>query len=331
MQRDIVVIGGSAGALEPLRRIASELPPDLPAAVVVCLHIAATAKSALTAILNRSGALQAVRPRSGDPVTPGYIYVATPGHHIAVDGSGFRITTGPRVNGSRPAVDVLFRSAAAAFGPRVVGVVLSGGLDDGSNGLVAIRAAGGVGIAQSPDDALIDSMPRNAIEVAEPEHVLKSDQIGATIARIVLELQKPQELAAAASGPAEEIKGGVEMEVVGARDTPGQVTGITCPDCHGSIWLQLGQGGQVTYACRIGHSYSPESMFEVQAENVENALWAGVRSLEEQAALAASLASRATKLGDAQAADGYEIRRQGAEENAETLRSLLLDRADDVA
>lgn len=324
VRRDIVVIGGSAGALDPLRQIVADLPPDLPAAVVVCLHTAATARSALVSILDRAGGMQAVRPRDGDPIKPGYVYVPTPDHHLELTGRGFRLSSGPRINGSRPAVDVLFRTAAAAFGPRVIGVVLSGGLDDGSNGLIAVKAAGGAAIVQSPDDAMVESMPRNAMELAAPDHVLVAGDIAPAIVSLVGE-RVPEE--------ARELEkvGGLEMEPVGARDTPGQVTGITCPDCHGSIWVQADAAGQITFACRIGHKYSPESFFEIQAENVENALWAGVRSLEEQAALAGVMAVRAGKVDDAQAVDRFEKRRQLAEEYAETLRGLLLDRTDDVA
>ncbi len=164
----MIVVGGSAGALEPLKQIAGELPPDLEAAVIVVLHIPASAKSALAPILNRVGGPQAVVPRDGDIVRPGYVYVPTPDRHLEVADGSLKVTSGPRVNGVRPAIDLLFRSAASAYGARVAGVVLSGGLDDGSAGLAAIRHAGGVGIVQSPDEALIDSMPRNAIESQPP-------------------------------------------------------------------------------------------------------------------------------------------------------------------
>jgi two-component system chemotaxis response regulator CheB len=121
---------------------------------------------------------------------------------------------------------------------------------------------------------------------------------------------------------------GMKMEPVGAGDTPGEITGITCPDCHGSIWLQGGNGDAAAFTCRVGHSYSPEVFFEIQAANVENALWAGVRSLEEKASLAAVMASRAARFDDREAAERYEMRRQAAGENAETLRKLLLERAE---
>ena len=118
------------------------------------------------------------------------------------------------------------------------------------------------------------------------------------------------------------------MEAVGAEDTPGEVTGLTCPDCHGSIWMQVGKGGDVAFTCRVGHSYSPESFFEIQSENVENALWAGVRSLEEQASLAAVMASRSTRSGDGDAAERYEARRRIANKNAEVLRKVIPERSE---
>jgi two-component system chemotaxis response regulator CheB len=317
VRRDLVVIGGSAGALEPLKQIVADLPPDLPAAVLVVIHLATTTKSALAPILNRVGGMQAVIPRDGDPIRPGYVYVPTPDHHLEVHDGVVRLTTGPRVNGVRPAVDVLFRTAARHYGARVAGVVLSGSLDDGSAGLMAIRAAGGMGIVQSPEDAVMESMPRNAIKVAQPEEVAPADEIGRLISGVV---QGP------VGGRKTIEKGGVEMEPVGVKDAPGQVTGITCPDCHGSIWLQTGDGGEVAFTCRVGHSYSPESFFELQAENVEDAIWAAVRSLEEQAALSAVMASRATRFGDSEAAKRFERRKDVAEANASTIRTVLLDR-----
>lgn len=320
MNRDVVVIGGSAGALDPLKQIVMDLPADLPAAVVVVLHLGPTSRSALAPILNRLGGMQAVVPRDGDALQPGYVYTPTPDHHVELTGDGIRLTRGPKINGVRPAVDVLFRTAAAAYGPRVIGVVLSGGLDDGSAGLAAICAAGGVAIAQAPDDSLVDSMPRNAIEVASPDHVLPADRIASMIVHETHGADVAPEPRKGA--------GGAEMEAVGAKDTPGEVTGVTCPECHGSIWLQTGDAGEVALTCRVGHSFSPETFYEIQAENVENVLWAGVRSLEEQASVAGVMADRAARFDDGDLARRYERRREIANEHAEALRKVILGRAE---
>lgn len=313
--RDTVVIGGSAGALEPLKQIVSSLPADLPAAILVVVHLGATSRSALAPILNRLGGPQAVTPREGDSLRPGYVYVPTPNHHLAIQDGRIGVSTGPRINSARPAIDVLFRSAAKLRGRRVIGVVLSGGLDDGSAGLAAIRAAGGVGIVQAPEDAAVDAMPKNAILVACPEHVLPAALIGSKILEVIGEpisaTRTPLNI------------GGDDMEPVGAKDTPGQVTGITCPECHGSIWLQTGAGGEVALTCRIGHSFSPETFYDTQAHNVEDALWAGVRSLEEQASLSEAMAIRAAKFDDPEAHERFERRRQLAVRNADALRTLI--------
>lgn len=320
VHRDVVVIGGSAGALEPLKQVITDLPADLPAAVFVTLHISASSKSALGTILNRIGGIQAVVPKDGDPVRPGFLYTPTPDRHLELHDGTIRLTHGPRINGMRPSIDVLFRSAARTFGPRVVGVVLSGGLDDGSAGLAAIRAAGGFGIVQDPAEAQINSMPKTAIEVAAPQQVLSAEEIAKAIHNAVHGLEQVEK--------ERKTKGGVGMEVVGAKDTPGTVTGVTCPDCSGSIWLQEGDGGEIAFACRVGHSYSPESFAEIQAETVENALWAGVRSLEEQSSFAAAMAERAAKFDDQETARRYGRRRRVADANAEVLRKVIMERAE---
>lgn len=187
MRRDVVVIGASAGGLDALEEIVRHLHADLPAAVLVVLHMPATSRSLLAPILNRIGGLPAVEPRHGDSLRRGYIYVAKPDQHLEVSDGVIQLTHGPRVNGNRPSIDVLFGSTAAAYGERVVGVVLSGSLDDGSGGLAAICAAGGYAIVQKPEDALIDSMPRNAIELAKPHAILPASEIGPMIAKIVTE------------------------------------------------------------------------------------------------------------------------------------------------
>lgn len=282
------------------------------------MHLASNARTALVPILGRLGGMQPVTPRTGDPIRPQYIYVPQPDHHLEIADGHFHLSRGPRINSARPAVDVLFRTAAAQYGPRVTGVILSGGLDDGSVGLALIRRAGGVAIVQSTDDALVPSMPHHAILAANPEHILPTDRIGEMIKRTVYESLEQT--------PRLELTN-LEIGSIGADDEPGRITGLTCPDCHGSIWVR-NERGEATFNCRIGHSYTSETFFDTQDTNVENALWAGVRSLEEQATLASTMAGQALKRGDQEGHDRFERRRKIAEINASALRELLLERSD---
>ena len=175
-KKDIVVIGASAGGIEALRELVSELPADLPAALFVVVHIQPYAVSRLPEILSRAGALPATHASNGEPIQPGHIYVAPPDRHLLVRQGRIALSRGPRENHSRPAIDPLFRSAARAYGSRVIGVVLSGALYDGSMGLLVVKTRGGMAIVQDPREAAVDSMPRSALRLVEADAVLPSSE-----------------------------------------------------------------------------------------------------------------------------------------------------------
>jgi two-component system chemotaxis response regulator CheB len=160
VKRDIIVIGASAGGVEAFRALAAALPPDLPAAVFVVIHTSAESPGLLPQLINREGGLPAIEAENGAPVLPGRIYVARPDHHLTLDDGRLRVWAGPSENRHRPAIDPLFRSAAYNYGPRVIGVVLTGYLDDGAAGLGVIKERGGIAVVQDPDDALVPSMPK---------------------------------------------------------------------------------------------------------------------------------------------------------------------------
>jgi two-component system chemotaxis response regulator CheB len=183
---DVVVIGGSAGALEPLTTIIRQLPRRLSACVLVVLHSSAEGNGMLPAILERSASLPVAFARNHDPIVPGHIYVAVPDFHLIVTASGLRVVHGPRENGFRPAVDPLFMTAARELGPRVIGVILSGGLSDGACGLGVLKRHGGLAIVQDPDDAIVRSMPENALKVDDVDYVLKASEIASTIGRLTV-------------------------------------------------------------------------------------------------------------------------------------------------
>src|SRR3954469_25849308 len=231
--RDIIVIGTSVGGIETLKKLVKKLPPDLRASVFVVLHISRDSPGVLPAILEKAGPLPALRANDGEKFKTGHIYVAPPDHHLLIDGEGImNVTRGPKENGFRPAVDPMFRSAALAFGPRVIGVVLTGNLDDGTAGLHTIVRRGGIGVAQEPDDALFPSMPASAIKHGVVQHVAPLDALGALLRRLVSEeLPSTPEESVSDNAPRETAFAAFDMNVIEDPDNhPGDPSPYACPD-----------------------------------------------------------------------------------------------------
>jgi len=328
----VVVIGGSAGGLEALTRLVAQLPADLPAAVVAVLHFPATAVSRLAAILTRTAAMAVTVPWDGEPLAAGRIYVPPPDQHLLVGRGRLRVSRSPRENGHRPAIDPLFRSAARSHGGAVIGVVLGGTLDDGSAGLLAIRSAGGVGVVLDPDDCAFSDMPRNAITVAAPEHVVRLDRMGALLTELVAQ---PLPVAPSVPGPRrftvepdeeDELMADSKEASTWGDDRPGRPSGFSCPECHGVLW-EVDQPGLPRFVCRIGHRISAESLLDQRGEEIEGALWAAVRALEEQASLAQRLCDRAADLGQGVSEERFRERAVDARHQADVLRTAALRRA----
>jgi two-component system chemotaxis response regulator CheB len=311
-QRDrfeLVVVGASAGGVEALRAFVAGLPPDLDAAVCVVLHVLETASSALPEILTRSGPLPARHPQDGEAIVPGTIAIAPPGCHLIVEEGRLRVTRAPKENGHRPAIDPLFRTAARTYGHRVAGVILSGSLDDGTAGLRSIKICGGTTLVQDPDEALYASMPRSAVAHVEPDLVLPVAALGPALGRLVAEGSVRRREAAV---PADSAAGG------GGRI-------YTCPDCGGPLEEQT-EAGLLHYRCQVGHAYSPESLVYLQSQQLESALWAALRALEERAELARRIVGR-LNVAESGGATARSFQRQAtdADTHAGTLRQLLED------
>ena len=321
---DIIVIGASAGGVEALQTIASALPSRLEAAVFVVLHVTAEATSALPAILNRAGPLPAHHAINNERISYGRIYIAQPDFHLVLRDGHVRVVHGPRENRSRPAIDPLFRSAAIIYGPRVVGVVLSGALDDGTAGLLAIKAQRGLAIVQDPDDALVPGMPRSALEYVKVDHTVPVAEIGPLLVRLANEpastsVPTPsRRLAMEAEMPSLEPDIMETVDKYAAEPSP-----FTCPECHGTLW-ELADGDLVRYRCRVGHSYSTDSMTVEQAQSTERALWAAVRALEDKAALARRIEHAARDRSHTDVATRFEERARETEQHAEAVRRLIL-------
>ncbi|HYU78272.1 MAG TPA: chemotaxis protein CheB [Vicinamibacterales bacterium] len=317
--RDVIVIGASAGGLPALLALLAPLPPDLPASFFVTVHTAPDGSSMLPEILERTAAFRAAYARDSETIARGCIYVAPPDHHLLVKRGRVSVTRGPRENLFRPAVDPLFRTAARAYGPRVIGIVLSGGLDDGTHGLEVIKRHGGLAIAQDPEDAIAPNMPLSAIQNVEVDYILSPSAIGEKLPMLVQQ-DVPDE--------ATEVPEGVDV-AEGRRDNletgqmPGPPSPYTCPDCGGSLW-ELEDGTLLRFRCHVGHGFTAESLHMQQGEELEHTLWIAFRALEEQSALRRRMAQHAERVGRVVSARQLESQARVAEERAEWMRRLLM-------
>jgi two-component system, chemotaxis family, protein-glutamate methylesterase/glutaminase len=287
--RDIVVIGASAGGVQALQRLVSALPKDFPAAIFVVLHTWPGSESFLHSILGRAGQLPAYEAVHGAHITSGTIVVAQADMHLMLEKDRVEVVRGPRENRTRPSVNPLFRSAAMAFRNRVIGVILTGTLDDGSAGLWAIKQCGGVAIVQS--DADFDQMPRSAMESVEVDYNVPLDEIPALLVRLTREKVEVSD-----PGPVLEVirvnDEGTKMQMPGFDiDNLGRRSVFSCPECNGALW-ELDTGG-LQFRCHVGHGYSAGSLKQEQYQTIDQSLWSAVRALKESAALDERLAERA--------------------------------------
>jgi two-component system chemotaxis response regulator CheB len=322
MPNRIIAIGASAGGVEALMTLASMLPADLPAAVLIVMHVPPNSPSVMPTLLRRAGKLPAAHPSDGQRLVPGHIYVAPPDFHLLVHRGHVRLSVGPRENGHRPAVDPLFRTAARAYGARVVGVVLSGNLDDGTAGLQAIKSRGGVAVVQDPAEALYPGMPRSAMQHVAVDHVLPL----LDMARLLTELAQ-----APVSEGEEPVTDELEHDIESVEMAPepmdgvhrsGRVSALTCPECHGALW-EIRDGEVIRYRCRTGHAFSAETLLDEQGKGLEAALWIALRALEEHAALIRRMTERARKNKHAQTVRKFEEQERTIEARAEVIRRLL--------
>ena len=321
---ELIVVGASAGGLDALLAIVKDLPPRLPATVIVVMHN--NGRSHLPAILARAGTLPVVVPEHGDALMPGTIVVPPRDHHLLVSGRGVILNSGPRENGFRPAIDPLFRTAARAYGAGVAGVILSGALDDGTYGMQVIKRAGGITIVQDPDEASIPSMPMSAIANVEIDYIARAAAIGELLVTLSGQHVKGRATMAVSKRPEPQDQRG-EMEVSTMVKTFGPASGITCPDCGGALW-EIREGRLVRYRCHVGHQFTPDGLEAGQRDSVEGALWSAVRVLEEQADLRQRLAERAESAGLTMVHKRFAQGSRESHRQAAAIRDLVFNRRD---
>ncbi len=313
------------GGIEALKVLVAGLPADLPAAVCIVLHVGATGIDILPEILRRNGPLPAENARDHSPIEPGHIYLAPPDQHLIIDRPGLvRLSRGPRENRTRPAIDPLFRSAAVAYGPRAIGVILTGMLDDGAAGLWAVHERGGIAVVQHPDDAVAPDMPRNALKQVQADYCLPLREIAPLLGRLTRAPLPAQEETPPSTLMETEVKIATSDQALdrGVLDL-GEPSVFACPECHG-VLLQIKEGKNVRFRCHTGHGYSVASLLAEFGEQTEDTLWNAVRAIEENILLLRRMAEQLKSHGHETAAAALERKAEDAHARAQLVRAAVL-------
>ncbi len=302
---DILVIGASAGGVNVLRRLIAGLPANFPAAVFIVLHIDWRGPSQLAQILTRAGNLPVAMAVHGEPIPFGEVRVARPDHHLILEQGRVGVVQGPKENRHRPAIDALFRSAAREFGARVIGVVLTGNLDDGTAGLWAIKRAGGLTVVQEPQDAEFPDMPKHACAGVDVDHCVAAQDMSDL-------------LVALAKIPS--------AEVTKAEDHVHEVAGVAylCPDCNGPLReVKIGNEKLVRFRCLVGHAFSMMTLLEAHAEAREARLWSAVVALEHEAFVSERAAVHARDINNLESAAALTVEAETARRHGMVIRGLI--------
>lgn len=320
-KKDIIVIGGSAGSGAVLRRLFADLPADLPASVFISTHVPTHSSGYLAEALRRAGGLPVAEAVDGQPIERGRAYVAAPDRHMILIDGIVRFGEGPRENMARPAIDPLFRSAALSYGPRAVGVVLSGMLNDGASGLSAIKACGGTAVVQHPQDAEADQMPLSALEAVDADHVVRADGLAALLGEIAATDSQLGECLSENLALEVDIAMGVRLGAhnLARISTP---SALSCPDCHG-VLSEMGERRPLRYRCQIGHAYTAEAVAS-HTEEIDEAVRIAMRMMEERVTLVTRMAEDARQTGRTAVAELYEARAEEYMRYAATLREAAL-------
>lgn len=325
--RDIVVIGASAGGIPTLIQLVKNLPAGFPGSLFIVQHLAPYFKSELAAILNKAGPLNTAFAQDGETVQHGHIYIAPPDHHLLVEADTVHVVRGPKENRFRPSVDALFRSAAYNYGARVVGIVLTGALDDGTSGLWSIKRQGGITVIQDPAESFCADMPNNVLSHVEVDHILTVGEMPPLLERLVREpvpdvvrvmdkeltlMAKEVKIAAQSNA--------FEMGILNF----GTPTTFTCPECHGTL-MALQEGNDKRFRCHTGHAYSASALLSEVTKKVEEDLWSVVRSLEETVMLLEQRGKHSEEAGWPEDARQLYQKARDVQERAHHIRKLIFE------
>jgi len=326
-KRDIIVMGASAGGVNALVDLVASLPADFDASIFLVLHVSPSSPSLLPDILSRSGPLKAKHPHDGEKIKSGNIYVAPPDHHLILDNDSVLVKKGPKENRFRPSIDALFRSAAYMYGSRVIGIVLSGLMDDGTSGLWSVKRLGGVSIIQDPRDARFPDMPLNALEQVEVDYKLPVSEMASKLKKLISE---PVKKSPAISS---EEKKRFETEItIATQDNAfemgilnmGDLTPFTCPECHGSL-VSIQEGKRRRYRCHTGHAYTSSALLDSVTKTIEENLWNAVRGLEETVMLLENTGKQFEESGQKREAKQFLDKAKETRRKSQEIRKSIFE------
>ena len=301
------------------------LPADLPASVFVVQHVPPGFSSTLPHLLSSVSALPARHPQNEETIEPGVIYVAPPDHHLLLEGHKMLVTRGPKENRFRPSIDALFRSAAYTYGSRVIGVVLTGYLDDGASGLWSVQRQGGLAVVQDPQDAQSPAMPTNALKLVAADYVVPLAELGALLVRLSAESAPPKPRL-----PAAELDLlAIELTIAKQDDAlelrllaQGRPTPFICPECHAALTL-LVEGQLIRYRCRAGHAYTFSALLAEVTESVKKLLYQGVQGLEETQTLLHNVGGHFSENNQSEVADLLFQQAKQAAKQAQVVHNAI--------
>jgi two-component system chemotaxis response regulator CheB len=324
--RNIIVIGASAGGFETIKRLVAGLPADLQAAIFIVWHVPPDVKGILPQVLNRLQTVKATQAADREPIEPGRIYVPPPDRHLILEKEHVRVTHGPKENGFRPAVDPLFRSAAYYHGPRVIGIILSGSLDDGTAGLWTIKQYGGLAIVQDPAEAEVPSMPASAIREVAVDHIITV----ADMAPLLVKLTSQEIPFFNYNDMENNNKTGKEVRIAIQDETLeegvmqfGELTPYTCPECHG-VLSAIKEGQRIRYRCHTGHAFSADSLLAIITENIEHSMWDCIRAMEESILLLNHMGDHFAEVNQPSLAAQYFKKANECMERSKLIRKAVL-------
>jgi two-component system chemotaxis response regulator CheB len=321
--KNIIVIGASAGGFRAINQLIANIPDQLPTAIFVVMHMG---KQSMPEIIlqhiQKNTGFSCVLPSHGDPIKKGHLYIAPRDCHMLLTKGVIHITKGPHENRWRPSIDVLFRSAAAAYDSRTIGIVLSGMMDDGTSGMSAIKRSGGVCIVQEPEEAEFPDMPKNVLNNVDVDYRVPVNDIGYILDDL---FAKPQ-------GPMHEIPEDIRIEAAITQNMASNINDMskiadqsvfTCPECGGGLWAVKNDKAH-RYRCHTGHTYNEKLLVETQAEAVEGSVWVCIRMLEERKALLRTVAEHEDQDGHSDEAQQNAAKANDIQQHIDRLKALLV-------